>query len=195
VISSPNGRLSIRLRGGAEVSLEVIARGNRLVGTAEIGSLVNAEFAWSRDSKAFFVTYSDGGNVGTYHVKVVYLADAGLRVIEPIANGSKLVRLKCFDQELPNVGAIKWMGRDSSWLLIAVEVPPHSSCASMGTFRAFEIALPNGEIIEGFGQIEAKKAFRADLGQELRSSDDTCILRPFTCAPAGMDTQVSPVRK
>ena len=44
-----------------------------------IGEWVNAEAAWSPDSSAFFVTYSDGGLVGTYHVKVFYVTAAALR--------------------------------------------------------------------------------------------------------------------
>ena len=188
-VSSLDRSRTIRLvESGDVASLEVIASGNRRLGAVEIG--VNAEVAWSLDSKAFFVTYSDGGNVGTYHVKVVYVTNAGLRVIEPVADGSILLRPKCFDQEIPNVGAIKWIGRDSSRLLIAVEVPPHSNCANLGTFRAFEIALSKGEVIESFSQMEAKKAFGGDLGQELTGADDKCFLRPFSCVPAGMDSSV-----
>ncbi len=89
----------------------------------KIGALVNAEAAWSPDSRAFFVTYSDAGMVRTYHVRVVYVTEAGIRVIEPVPNGRRLFRPTCFDPEYPNVVAIGWLGHGSDRLAIAVEVP------------------------------------------------------------------------
>jgi hypothetical protein len=52
-----------------------------------IGYSVDSEIAWSPDSAAFFVTYSDGGAIGTYHVKVFFVGKSGLRESEPIPNG------------------------------------------------------------------------------------------------------------
>jgi len=147
---------------------------------------VNAEVAWSPDSKAFFVTYSDGGNVGTYHVRVVYVTDSGIRAIEPLPNGRRLFKPICFDPENPNVGAIGWIGNGSDQLAIAVEVPPHSSCASMGTFKAFVIQLPTGNVVSTYGQIEAKRSFSKLIGSELRGADDTCVEEPRSCVPCGM---------
>ncbi len=189
MIPSPDGNNAIRITratnpdGDHQVVVKAYSREYK----TEIGSLVNAEVAWSPDSKAFFVTYSDGGNVGTYHVKVFYVTKSGLRVIEPIVSGRKLFAPTCFDPEFANVGAIKWVGADSSRLLIAVEVPPHSSCASMGRFRAFEITPPEGKVIDQFGQIAAKRVFAPDLGVELRNADDSCIRKPLSCVPPGLD--------
>ena len=149
------------------------------------GTYVNAELAWSPDSRAFFLTYSDGGNVGTYHVLVYFLDASGIRRTEPIPNGRRLFKPTCFDAENPNVGAIRW-GNDSRTLVIAVEVPPHSSCASMGTFRAFEITLPDAKVLKTYSQLEAKELFRESLGTELTASDDGCVKRPETCIPPGL---------
>jgi hypothetical protein len=166
------GQVSVRIRGKEY--------------RTEIGGWVNSELGWAPDSKAFFVTYSDGGNVGTYHVRVFSLDESGPHENEPIADGRKLMIPKCFDPEYPNVGAIKWVG-DSSHLLIAVEVPPHSSCASMGTFRAFEIRLPEGTVLRSYNQLEAKKVFARELGVELTGADDSCIRQPNSCTPPGLD--------
>jgi len=149
------------------------------------GAYVNAEVAWSPDSSAFFLTYSDGGNVGTYHVLVYRLGLNGVQRTEPIPNGRSLLKPICFDPEIPNVGAIRW-GAGSKTLLIAVEVPPHSSCASMGTFRAFEITVPGGKVLKTYDQLQAKKLFTDSLGEELIGSDDDCIRRPETCVPPGL---------
>jgi hypothetical protein len=148
--------------------------------------LINAEAAWAHDSSAFFVTYSDGGNIGRYHVLVVYVTDAGIHVIEPVPDGSLLFKPSCFDPELPNVGAIGWIGNGSDRLAIAVEVPPHSSCASMGTFKAYVIQLPSGKVISTYGQIEAKRAFSKLIGAELRGSENECVEKPQSCIPCGM---------
>ncbi len=110
------------------------------------------------------------GNGRAYHVRVVYVTEAGIRVIEPIPNGRRLFRPTCFDPEYPNVAAIGWLGHGSDRLAIAVEVPPHSSCASMGTFKAFVIQLPEGKVVSRFGQLEAKKAFADLIGNELAGS-------------------------
>ena len=172
------------VEGDATTVVTVRAHGRKY--KTAIGAWVNAEAAWAPDSKAFFVTYSDGGNVGTYHMKVFYVEAPGLRVIEPVPNGRRLFVPTCFDPEVPNIAAITW-GRDSSRIVIAVEVPPHSSCASMGTFRAFEISLPEGKVLKRYGQLQAKTVFSGSIGDELQNANDDCIRHPNTCIPNGMN--------
>jgi hypothetical protein len=173
------------LPNGYEIIRRVGIKANGMEYRTDIGDLVDSEVGWSPDSKAFFVTYSDGGNIGTFHVKVFHVNISGLRESEPIPNGRNLLVPKCFDPEYPNVGAIKWL-KDSSRLLIAVEVPPHSSCASMGTFRAYEISVPDGKVLKQYGQLRAKALFSGSLGQELVAADDGCVRNPHTCVPLGL---------
>lgn len=146
---------------------------------------VNAEVAWSPDSRAFFVTYSDGGNVGTYHVLVFRVGAGQPHPIEIFRNGRRLFKPNCFDPEFPNIAAISW-GADSKALIIAAEVPPHSSCASMGTFQAFEITIPAGKILRRYDQLEAKKLFSHAMGPELMNADDDCVRKPESCVPPGL---------
>jgi hypothetical protein len=191
-IRSPNGRYAIDIdppqnANSSEPPTVTLAANGTSYST--IGYWVNGEAAWAPDSKAFFITYSDGGNVGQYHVKIFYVTDSDPRVVEPIPDGSTLFQPRCFGPEPPNVGAIKWMGGGSKSLLIAVEVPPHSSCASMGTFEAFEIELPSGKVISKYDQLTAKKLFKSDLGEELLGADDSCIRKSQSCVPPRIDKQ------
>jgi hypothetical protein len=146
------------------------------------GTYTSAEVLWSPDSLAFFVTYSDAGAVGTYHVLVYAIDDDGPHRSEPISNGRKLFRPDCLTPEHPNVGGIRW-GKDSHTLVIGIEVPPHSSCVDMGTFKAYEISLPSGTVLKEYGQLEAKRRFASTLGVELRNADDECITKPRSCDP------------
>jgi hypothetical protein len=191
IIPSPDGRNSINVDAPQNTNshdprpVTLFANGKSY--PISVGWWINAEAAWAPDSKAFFITYSDDGNIGRYHVKIFYVSDSGFQVFEPIPDGRTIFQPRCFDPELPNVGAIKWMGADSRSLLIAVEVPPHSSCASMGTFEAFEIELPSGKVVSHYDQLTAKKLFKSYLGDELLNADDGCIRKPQSCVPAGLD--------
>lgn len=149
----------------------------------DIGGSVNSELGWAPDSKAFFVTYSDGGNVGTYHTLVYHVAESGLRIEEPTAHVQKDFDSKppvCFEPEDPNIGAITWVG-SSRRLLVAAEIQPHSNCDAMGTFKAYEISLPEGRILTKYGQLKAKRLFWSHLGPELRNASDECALSPKSC--------------
>jgi hypothetical protein len=141
------------------------------------------EFQWSSDSKAFFVTYSAGGSVGNYEVKVYYPSKEGIRIIDPTSAAQKNFLAhypKCFDPETPNLAGIAWL-KDSKRLLVAAEVLPHSNCDMMGTFAAYEIEVPTGRIIKKYKQIEAKKTFWNLLGPELRNANDECFTKPDAC--------------
>lgn len=141
------------------------------------------EFQWSPDSAAFFVTYSDGGAVGNFEVRVYYPSEKGITMINP----TRLVQTdflkhypKCFDPEIPNLAGIAWI-TSSKRLLIAAQVLPDSNCDMMGTFSAYEIQVPSGKIIKKYTQLEAKKSFWDLLGPELRNADDECFTNPGDC--------------
>ena len=153
---------------------------NGRVYNTQIGAWVNAEAAWSADSQAFFVTYSDGGNVGTYPLKIVYVSSTGLRIIEPVPNGRKLFAPICFEPERPNVAGIRRTGNDTSLLLIACK------CRHIGNLQAFEIVVPDGTVLSRYGQIQSKKLFPPYLGVALLGADDSCVHNAGSCVPAGL---------
>lgn len=149
----------------------------------DVGEGVNLELAWAPDSKGFFANFSDGGSVGEYHVRVYLLETDGVKMVEPskyVIQEALRHYPKCSDPETPNISAIKWF-KDSSTLLVAAEVHPHTNCDSMGIFWAYKINLPYGEITKKYDQLEAKKKFWDSLGEEHRRAEDECIRDPKSC--------------
>lgn len=187
-IKSPNGQNAVIVEyhsqsspspENATVYLEI---GGRRLRT-KIGQLVNSEVQWSPDSKALAVTFSDGGDVGTYHTRIYWIENQAFRVQEPTAGVKQAYlshKLVCFQAEPPNIGAIEWLG-SSQQILLAAEIPPHSNCDNFGTFKAYQVQLPGGRIVKVYGQIEARRLFGPHLGAELANADDTCITKPGSC--------------
>jgi hypothetical protein len=141
------------------------------------------EIGWSSASDVFFVNYSDGGNVGTYHVAVYRLSKgklAEIRLTAMVRRDFQSRYPKCFRPEKPNIVGIAW-ANDAARLLVAAEILPHSNCDNMGTFMLYEIAVPSGAIIRRFSQIEAKTLFHGLLGSELQAADDGCFSEPGSC--------------
>lgn len=189
-VPSPDGEKAIVIRPPRNKDSEethvvsVTVNGKQF--PTSIGSWVNAEVLWSPDSSAFIVTYSDGGLIGTYHAKVFYVSRKGLRIVEPVPDGRKLFTPWCFEAERPNVAGVDWTAQDASRMLLVVQVPPHSSCADMATFRAYEIALPGGRVLKRYDQLSAKKQFSKSLSASLMDVEDSCVRRPGTCIPTGL---------
>lgn len=141
------------------------------------------EIAWSPTSDVFFVTYSDGGAVGTYHVSAYRFSDGNLVKIDPtpaVRRDFQKRYPKCFSPEEPNIAGIAWSA-DSTKLLVAAEVLPHANCDDMGTFALYAVAVPSGKIIDRIPQVTAKASLHVVLGTELRGADDRCLLRPRSC--------------
>src|ERR1700674_4869633 len=101
---------------------------------AKVQGSVGSELAWSSDSKAFFLTYSDAGLGGEYSTLVFYVSEQGLRKLNP----SSVVKRAfghaiCSSGPSPvNVVGVAWM-RGSDRILIAAQIPPLSVCDSYNT--------------------------------------------------------------
>jgi len=138
---------------------------------ARVQGSVGSELAWSPDSKAFFLTYSDAGLGGEYFTLVFYVSEKGLRKVNP-----SLVVKRAFGHAIcgggpstVNVVGVAWM-EGSHRILIAAQVPPLSICDSFNTFKAFELSLPSAVVIKSYGQIAAKQSFWSYLGNDLRDA-------------------------
>lgn len=148
----------------------------------DIGLGVGSEVAWSPDSKAFFVTSSEQGRNGWFHTQIYFLEDGGLKKVDPTreierAFGQPVV---CAWPESPNVAAVGWLD-GSGRILLAAQILHHTVCDSFGTFKLYEVALPEAKILKSYNQIVAKRLFWSLLGDELRRADDNCIRDRKSC--------------
>lgn len=141
------------------------------------------EIGWSPASALFFVTYSTGGAVGTYHVSTYRLSAGSIKRMDltKAARRDFLRRYpRCFSPEEPNITGVAWSA-DSTKLLVAAQVLPHSNCDNMGTFKLYAVAVSNAAIVSRIPQIAAKATLRDVLGPELRAADDSCFSQPGSC--------------
>ncbi len=149
----------------------------------DLGKRGLCDALWSPDSLALAMTCSDGGPVGTWDVTLYRFDKSQPRLVKlPATAAFRYTKWhpRCFEREPANVGVIAFR---ENWkrIVVAVQVPPHSNCDSLGTFRAYEMALPSGRIVRQWGQLEAKKIFAQDIGAELKAAEDGCVRDPRSC--------------
>jgi len=151
------------------IKLNVVTNGKHLLGMEDAGVNTLAELQWSPNSKAFFVTESDGGAVGDWHV-TVYLSES--RRVRSVDVSKEVVQsfkkyYRCKEPEEPNIGAVKWLNGAHRLLLVA-EVPPHSSCLEMGKLRGYIVDIPTGKILQEFSEKKLRADWGVYLGRRLK---------------------------
>src|SRR5579862_1723275 len=142
----------------------------------DIGPGVGSEILWAPDSKALFVTTSDGGRNGLYRVLVIgeFQGRLEARDLTGIVYKAFGHPVKCDVPEPPNVGGIAWVGQ-AHHVLIAAEIVNHSICDSSGTFKGYDVDPASMQIVQRYGQLEVKRRFGAQLGFELADANDECV--------------------
>ncbi len=130
-----------------------------------------SEVLWSPDSIAFAVTSSFGGYVGDWHVRVYLIKGnrvTGLKVTTP-AQRDAMRRYRCNPSqpnEPPEFGALAWQN-GSRKLLIAAQVPPHSSCPDMGKLFGYVVSVPDGHILIRLSEAQIRTEYGPLLGARL----------------------------
>jgi len=144
---------------------------------------VGSELAWSPDSRAFFLTYSEAGLDGDYHTCIIYVSSKGIRrlSVDRITRRAFGNPVKCLEpSSIVNVVGVAWL-EDSKRILVAAQIVPLNICDSFNTFKAFEIYLPERIVVKPYEQLTAKKKFWNYLGTFLREAPDNCITDPKSC--------------
>jgi hypothetical protein len=180
-VASPDGRSKVVVEYDDDRGLTIRTEGAMGKQSFSTDAYVASELTWAPDSTAFFITGSDGGAVGDFHLLIVdrfggrlALKDASKAIYAAFGHP-----VKCDVPETPNVGGIKWL--PGHRVLVAAEILPHSICDSMGTFKAYELDPATMTVGRAYGQLEAKRLFGPDLGGELVAADDGCVRQPKSC--------------
>ena len=165
VVSAPDTQ-NIAIVEGWRLNVGVRGKIRHPAQDVGIGSL--AELLWSPDSKAIVVTQSDGGAVGTWGVTVFVLKPRRVVVIDPSKEAVRRfkTRYTCMEPEEPNIGAVAW-SQGSKLLVLAAEVPPHSSCPEMGKVMGYVVAIPTGEVVRDMSPDALKMEWASWLGPRI----------------------------
>ena len=184
--TSPDGKMKVSiglLDDNAEdfvAKLTVDSEQGQLFSTISFG--LDTEILWSPDSLAFAVTGSCCGANGQYATDVFYILEKKLVKVQLTTLVERAFGhpVRCDWSEPPNVAAVKWLV-PSEKLLMAAEIIHHTVCDSFGTFKAYVVDLKKPSVVKVLNQLEAKRLYHNDLGEELLQSDDVCILHPEAC--------------
>jgi hypothetical protein len=185
-VSSPNQRSRVTAHyiespnGDEHVLLDVSGAVGKM--QLDIGPGIDSELLWAPDSRAFFVTTSDEGANGSYHLLVVDVFDGKLQSKEIAALIYREFGqpFRCVTPELPNVAGIGWV-ENSHHVWVAADVVNHSNCDSSGTFKAYEVDPAKMAVEQTLDQLSAKHQLSSMLGKELRDAPDRCIRNPKSC--------------
>jgi hypothetical protein len=134
-----------------------------------------AEIAWAPDSKAFYVTQSDG-NIAGFHTIIYQLEGKQIRSLDlnRLLHRDFDRRHKCvfYDGgkdvgEDPNIGGLQWIDGSRSLLFIA-EIPPHSLCPEPGYFGGYLVSIPDRRIMSRYSPQQLMTDWATVLGERLR---------------------------
>ncbi|MFZ6870980.1 hypothetical protein ACO0LF_02830 [Undibacterium sp. Di27W] len=148
-IWSPNGQFSIK------ATTKTISMQKNGEQDFPLNVLVNPalmEVVWNNNSQGFAINLSDGGLVGTWEPKLFTIGPGDVPVevdLRAILDQASKKYLRCSPEEEANWGVLTWLRGD---ILVAAEVPPHSSCKNMGQFFGFRVSLKSKKVIEVFSE-------------------------------------------
>lgn len=170
IIYSPNHKNAVRVIGEKVTALI----GGKEFPT-DFAEKTNAELGWAPDSSKFFLTWTDGGETGTWHTQGYEVAANGLKELPglteaasknfesriralPIPKPGKRQYWDAAEYCEPNVVGSQWTG--SHQLLISALVPNVGSCRYLSVFDVYRISVPEGRILERYSAKEAHRRFK-----------------------------------
>lgn len=140
----------------------------------------DAELGWAPDSTKFFITWSESGELGAWHVQVYGVDESGVhefgKVEEPARKDFEYrVRQWPIDPEL-DTPALRpvWRGKEycepyhviggrwlngSQTILLSVLIRNTGDCKYMSEFNVYRVNGTTGEILEHFSAAEGHKRF------------------------------------
>jgi len=152
-VESPDRKSSIKI--GRDWSFYVVRNEKTLrrIYLSEISS--NIEIGWSPDSSQFFISYSDGGAIGSFHVRLYqFRGDTVVesRVPEIVAKAFR-ARHWC-ESRGNNLSFLDWTP-DSKVAFLVAQVYPTGDCGEQfGLFRGYAVDLKSERILRLYGETQ-----------------------------------------
>jgi hypothetical protein len=172
-LPSPDGKKVIQVRN-ERVGIVIDGKAYR----TKLGEKTSAELGWAPDSQHFFLTWTDGGDTGTWHTEVYSITKSGIKQVTAFENhvrndfehrirhlpmprfAEDMDRQYWLGQEYcdANLVGAQWLN-DSQELLVSALVPNVGDCRYMSTFAVYRVAVPSGKILERYKSLEAYRKF------------------------------------
>jgi hypothetical protein len=177
LVYSPDRKKTIDVRGYV-----VALRIGGLRFSTPINNVTNhdAELGWAPDSTKFFVTWSEGGELGPWHMQVFGVDDSGVHEFPRVAvparkDFERRVRRLPIDPELntPQLRPVweadeycepyhviggRWLN-GSQEILLSVLIRNTSDCRYMSDFNVYRVNAVTGRILQRFSAVEGHKLF------------------------------------
>jgi len=119
----------------------------------------NGAIIWSVEAQAFAFTYSDGGAIGNFHVRIFSLRDGKCGDISSMIGPAVrdfASRHYCRTRG-NNVTVLKWLNKGREMLLMT-EVYPTSDCGpGLGYTEGYVIRVPGGTILRRLSERQLKR--------------------------------------
>ncbi|HEY1936720.1 MAG TPA: hypothetical protein VGJ33_02165 [Candidatus Angelobacter sp.] len=172
--ASPDRKKVIEVKGE---TVSIVIKG-KLYRT-NFGQKTNAELSWAPDSHYFFLTWTDSGDTGGWHVELYALTELGMKKIPGFENRVRVnfdrrIRRLPIPAELAtpegrriwqedeycdsNIVAAQWLN-GSKELLVSALVPNVGICRYGSSFEVYRVAVPSGTILQQYSEREAHQKF------------------------------------
>jgi hypothetical protein len=151
VVTSPDSMKSVQLTSDYKFRVRVGRTVIAEFGLPEISCSI--EVGWSPNSTQFFVSYSDAGATGGFHVHLYCLNGNTLHesMVPSLVAGRFKEKHWC-ETRGNNLFFLGWTP-DSKIAFFVAEVYPTSDCGKeMGMYRGYAVNMTNGEIVHAFGE-------------------------------------------
>jgi hypothetical protein len=150
-VPSPDRAKAVRLTKKFTFRITV---GNRAISEFALNDVsCNIEIAWSPDSSQFFISYSTGGSIGRYHVRLYRIVESTVRETRvPAAVAARFKTKHWCEARGNNLFFLDWTP-DSKVAFFVAEVYPTGDCGpDLGAYRGYAVRLQDGRILRVFGE-------------------------------------------
>lgn len=150
-VLSPDKMKAVQLTKGGKFRVTV---GKTLLSDFDLPDLsCNVEVGWSPDSSEFFISYSDGGAIGGYHVDLYQVDGNSLTKSRvPMTVAERFKTEHWCESRGNNLFFLDWTP-DSKVAFLVAEVYPTSDCGKeLGVHRGYAVRLQDGKILQSFSE-------------------------------------------